>query len=126
MARLLFVGERPSPKAKAMGVSWADGRLAAKTLHHALESIGIRPSDHAFTNLFLPANGKERISRDSLRGIKSLYADGFIVIAMGKKVQQRLREEKIEYVPIVHPAARGKIRKRNRYVAHVRQKLGSL
>src|SRR6266568_3779791 len=33
---ILFVGERRSPRAMAMGVTWTHGRLSAKTLHEAL------------------------------------------------------------------------------------------
>lgn len=36
MSQFLFVGERPSPKAATMGVTWRDGRLAAKQLFDAL------------------------------------------------------------------------------------------
>ncbi len=48
---------------------------------------------------------------------------GVPVIAMGQKVQKKLDELGVEYIGIVHPAARGKWRKREVYVEHLREQL---
>ena len=52
VSHLVFVGERRSRRARAMGVSWSDGRLAACTLHAALRACGIDPTTVTFVNLF--------------------------------------------------------------------------
>jgi hypothetical protein len=112
--KLLFVGESRSPTAKRMGVTWKDGRLAAKPLFEALEFIGIDPAQHKFVNWF--EGGKQAVRS---------FRDGSIV-AMGKKVQRALDAEGIQYIGIVHPAARGKIRKRETYISHVYAALSEL
>ena len=47
------------------------------------------------------------------------------IVAMGAKVQKALRAEGINFIPIVHPAARGAIRKKERYIEHIREALDS-
>ena len=46
----IFVGERRSRRARAMGVRWEDGHLAAKTLFDALRASGIDPVAQAYIN----------------------------------------------------------------------------
>jgi hypothetical protein len=45
---------------------------------------------------------------------------------MGQKVRRALTEAGIAHYWIVHPAARGSIRERSRYIAHVRRQLRRL
>lgn len=110
---LLFVGERRSNKAKQMGVVWSDGNLAAKPLFEALLAISIDPKKHQFVNWF---EGGKAIVRKH---------DG-LVVAMGNKVQAALAKEGIGFIPIIHPAARGAIRLRASYMAHIASRLGGV
>ena len=45
----------------------------------------------------------------------SLY---WTVVGMGKIVQDQLDERDIPHLKLVHPAARGKIRRKDRYLKH--------
>jgi len=108
---MLFVGEKRSELAKKMGVRWEDGRLAAKQLFDALEACGVDPKDCLFANWF----------QSNKRAFIRSY-DG-PVFAMGKIVQAALEREGIDHIPIVHPAARGEIRKKERYRNHIRKAL---
>lgn len=113
MSQLLFVGERRSNKAKTMDVRWQDGALAAKPLFEALRECGINPVDCTFVNWF---EGGKAATRRHVG----------VVVAMGNKVQQALDAEGINYIPLVHPAARGLIRRTDRYRAHVAKQLGAV
>ena len=107
----LFVGEERSARAIEMDVRWEDGALAAKQLFDALNVHGIDPAAQKFTNLF------ER------GGLKAIREHVGVVVGMGSKVQKELKKRNIEHVALVHPAARGKIRKKERYAAHVGEQL---
>jgi hypothetical protein len=91
-----------------MGVTWEDGRLAAKQLQDALRAMRLR-GNIRFTNLF---------ERGGLANIKR-FRGTHTIVAMGKKVQRELTRRRIPHIPIVHPAARGKIRLKSNYAAHV-------
>lgn len=118
--RYLFVGECRSDKAKRMGVTWRDGRLAAKPLFEALEASGLVPARQSFINLFLTDGKRPRVDRVALgRVLRSRLP----VVGMGRKVQAVLDGVGVKHLPIVHPAARGRIRRRDRYVAHVKSVL---
>jgi hypothetical protein len=93
-----------------MGVTWVDGRLAAKQLFDALNAVGIPPNQRSFTNLF--EHRGLAVTRHHLRA-------GSKIVAMGKKVQRELTRRGIPHIPIVHPAARGTIRLKSNYAAHV-------
>lgn len=124
MKSYLFVGERPSPKAKAMRVKWADGRLAAKQLFDALAAIGIDPTSHQFDNVFRSdLSEPETVCRRAIGRIRRIASQGATVVAMGKKAQAVLIANDIGHIPIVHPAARGSIRKKCRYESHIREAL---
>jgi hypothetical protein len=110
MGAILFVGERRSDLAKKLGLRWKDGGLAAKPLFEALAACQIDPAACHFVNWF--EGGKTATRRHKGH-----------VIALGKKVQRALDEENIEYIPLVHPAARGHIRRRDKYIAHVKEQL---
>ena len=107
----LFVGEERSQLAKNNGWTWADGRLAAKQLFDALQTCGIDPESCFFCNLF---------ERGGLAAIKRHSGP---VVAMGRRVQTELERRGIQFIPLVHPAARGKIRRKDRYTRHVRETL---
>ena len=97
-----------------MGVYWADGRLAAKQLFDALNHCGIDPKKCEFCNIF------ETGGRTKAKKFKGS------VVAMGNKVQKELNKLKVSHLCIVHPAARGKIRKKWKYCRHVKRRLGKL
>jgi hypothetical protein len=112
---IVFVGDRRSKLAVKKGVRWQDGRLAAKQLFDALAHAGIDKDRCAFVNWF------ERGGPTKIRRLAS--DEGAIVVGMGRKVQAALRRAKIEHLELVHPAARGAIRKKERYLAHVAEVL---
>lgn len=123
MTRLLFVGECRSLTAKRKKWSWEDGRLAAKPLFAALEAMGVDPAAHQYLNLWTD-NGTPIVPWQRAQAIARFSTEsGNVVVALGKRVSAELAKRKIEHVALVHPAARGKIRKRERYVAHVAEKL---
>lgn len=111
--KYLFVGEERSDKAKEMGVTWEDGALAAKQLFDALDYSGVDMADCEFTNLF------EKGGRAKVRNW------GGRVVGMGNKVQGELDNMSIPYIPLVHPAARGSIRKKETYCKHVKERLAN-
>jgi len=113
--KLLFVGERKSPTAKARGWSWEHGRLAAKQLFDALKPLEIDPADCRFANAF---------GRGHMTVIKQLVTEGYTVIGMGKKAQARLNAAGVPHRQMIHPAARGSIRLKARYAEHVKTVLG--
>jgi hypothetical protein len=108
---ILFVGERRSSLAIRMGVRWENGRLAAKQLFDALKACGLEPSAHRYTNWF------------EWGGKKAVRLHEGPIVAMGRKVQRELVRRGITHTPMIHPAARGLIRKKERYIAHVRRTL---
>jgi hypothetical protein len=120
--KYLFVGERPSRKAVQMQVSWQDGKLAAKQLFDALLANEINPKLCTFDNVFQPTFGEEIVCKKSLKRILQKHNDGFTVIAMGNKVANILNNI-IPFKKIVHPAARGKIRKKELYIQHIKEVL---
>ncbi len=109
--RYLFVGEKRSDLAIKMGVTWRDGRLAAKQLFDALEANGIKPLEHEFTNWFEYGN----------KGLVKSF-DG-IVVGMGNKVCAALKKAGVTHKSIYHPATRGAIRKKELYFAHIKERL---
>ena len=116
--RFVFVGEKRSPKAIALGVTWEDGRLAAKTLHDALRAVGLDPDEQHFLKLFvddLPGV----VDPGALDQIRTLLNDGRVIVGLGRIVQAALQRRGVPHRPMVHPAARGAIRTRARYQRHV-------
>jgi len=110
MEKYLFVGEERSPTAIRMGVTWKDKRLAAAHLSKAVEALGIHWDECMFLNVF----------EDDIKHIRAF--DG-IIVAMGRKVEKELKKYGIPHEYIHHPAARGKIRIIENYIAHVREQL---
>jgi len=113
-ARILFVGEERSPTAVARGWTWESGRLAAKQLFDALAVCGVDPAGCRFTNWF------ERGGPTTVRRHRGP------IVAMGQKVQKAMAAAGIEHIPIVHPAARGRIRAKDRYAAHIAEALSKV
>ncbi len=122
--RLVFVGERRSRKAIKTGACWENGRLAAKTLHDALRAAGLDPETQTYLNLF--SDDDPSPSEAVVQTLRELVGQGATVIGMGRVVQGALEGAAIPHVPMIHPAARGRIRARALYRAHVARVLGSL
>lgn len=124
--RLIFVGERQSPKAARGGHTWENGKAAACTLHAALRVLGYDPKSCTFLNLWrTPGLGptSERLIPGVLPTLRREVERGAVVVALGRLVQRELDRRGVPHRPMVHPAARGRIRKRERYVEHVREVL---
>ncbi|MFW6009030.1 MAG: hypothetical protein ACOCP8_07195 [archaeon] len=113
MGKYLFVGEKRSPRAIQMNVTWKDKRLAAAHLSKAIEALGINWNDLEFKNVF----------EDNINDIKSFNGP---IIAMGRKVEKELKKLNISHYYIHHPAARGKIRIIENYKQHVREQIGNI
>jgi hypothetical protein len=127
MSRFLFVGERPSEKAFRMGWTWESGRLAAKPLFEALAACGIAPQACGFVNLFGErpdaARSGTRTIDDRLLVIRAAAEAGTRIVALGNRVSAALVSGNVPHLTLIHPAARGAIRLRETYVAHVREVL---
>jgi hypothetical protein len=122
MTRLLFIGECRSLTAKSKGWTWEDGRLAAKPLFEALEAMGVNPKDHEYTNLWMDTSPPV-IAANKFEWLRMKQTSGSVLVALGKRVSGQLEFFGVDHVALVHPAARGKIRKRERYHAHVKKTL---
>lgn len=128
--QIIFMGECRSYTAIKKGWSWQDGRLAAKPLFEALAALGIDPAMHLFYNAFRDPPARRNVQRwkptpnDGILSGLHVKVRGRIVVALGQRVSKLLTERGIEHVALVHPAARGRIRKRSRYIKHVADKLG--
>lgn len=100
-----------------MGVTWRDGRLAAKQLFDALRAAGVDPAAQRYENLF---EGDRRLLA---RRLRRAAGGGRVVVALGRKVQAGLAELGIPHLALIHPAARGRIRAKRAYAAHVAEVL---
>lgn len=119
----VFVGEEPSPTARRIGASWQRGGLCATTLHAALRAADIDPAACVFLNLFADQLGRRRPTLSRIIGRLRRMALTHILVALGARVGAHLDKHGLPHVKLVHPAARGKIRKRERYQQHVRGRL---
>lgn len=119
----VFVGENRSNLAQKNGYSWAECQrtgkpvLAMKPLWEALEEINLDPRAQVFFNLW---DDSRKIDELVPKILKGLSEQGEIIIGMGRKVQKELQKQGIPHLEMVHPAARGKIRKTALYRRHVR------
>lgn len=113
-SKVIFVGEEPSKTALRMGVTWKDGRLAGKQLFDAFEANGFDPGKAFFINLFKDGT----VDPGVLCLLIMNAGEGIPIVAMGKKVQKEL--DGLNCIPMVHPAARGTIRKKENYINHVK------
>lgn len=128
MTTFLFVGERPSLQAAKIGATWQNGKLAAKQLHDALRALNIDPAEQLYCNLWTtPGVGPidEPVEPQALAHIVEQHAQGCVIVGMGELVCYQLRRYSIPHLQMVHPAARGAIRKKERYTAHVSAVLGT-
>jgi hypothetical protein len=116
--RYVFVGEKRSGRAIAMAVRWEDGRLAARTLHDALRAAGLDPVEQRYLNVFVDGEGWT-IDAAALETVSALAPAGWQVVGMGRRVQAVLARTGVVHLPLIHPAARGAIRARAAYRAHV-------
>lgn len=101
---------------------WEDGRLAAKPLFEALRAMGVDPTDQVYVNLWTdPPTRRGKNWRPTLCSgiVIGLRIATLPKVALGARVSTQLTKLGIKHVAIVHPAARGSIRKRERYIAHV-------
>ena len=124
--RFLFVGERPSGRALRIGATWQNGKLAGKTLRDALRAAGLNPEVHRFLNLYRhPEPSRSDAVREAAvcRAIARFIRRGFCVVALGRLVSKRLAIHGLAHLPMIHPAARGSGRRRDRYHAHVAETL---
>lgn len=127
--RVLFVGERPSHKAAKIGATWQNGKLAAKQLHDALRMLNIDPAAQRYVNLWhRPGVGtiSDYVDVSALVYIAESIAMGYTVIGMGHLVSRALKQQGITHLLIIHPAARGAIRRKDRYTAHVQSVLETI
>jgi hypothetical protein len=118
----LFVGERPSIQAIKIGATWQNGKLAAKQLHDALRALNIEPTQQRYINLWSrPGVGPitDNVDESALVVIAECVAAGYTVVGMGQLVSRALTAAGIPHLLIVHPAARGAIRAKPVYTAHV-------
>jgi hypothetical protein len=125
-----FVGECRSITAIRNNWTWKDGRLAAKPLFEALNAMGIEIDNQVdFMNLWddppLHKHKKKWVPEinESSLGILVSLLEVRIIVALGARVSTELIKRGIDHVALIHPAARGRIRLRSRYIAHVKEKL---
>jgi hypothetical protein len=124
VTRFVFVGERRSPTAIARGWTWDSQRLCSDTLHRALVEAGVDRWPRTFVNLW----PDEPPWGDALPDVLQTLAHqtrtaGTHVVALGGKVHRELKRHGIAHLRLKHPAARGAIRKTERYQAHVKDVL---
>jgi hypothetical protein len=120
---VVFVGERRSRRAILMGVRWEDGRLAARTLQEALRASGLDPARQIYLNLYRDGDPLA-IDQAALTKVRTLAGEGLPIVGMGRLVQRALERASVPHLRLVHPAARGAIRARAAYQAHVAAVLG--
>jgi hypothetical protein len=121
--RFIFVGERRSRRAIQLGVRWEHGRLCARTLHAALRTIGLAPEEQAYVNLYFDAE-PPALNEALLARLRALAAEGVEIVGLGRLVQRALERAGVPHRRLIHPAARGAIRARAVYQAHVASVLG--
>jgi hypothetical protein len=116
--RYIFVGEEPSALARSRGWTWRHGRLAAKQLFEALEQAGLDPQRQSYSNLFT-----QRDRPRYLRRLKQRAREGWRIVALGRKVERELVGAGVPHLALVHPAARGTIRRKQNYAEHCKRVL---
>ena len=123
MKKILFVGEKRSPTARKMGVTWKDGRLSGKHLMTAIDRCSIDVANCDFMNVFREILTENIVNKTAVREIKRF--DG-VVVAMGRKVERVLKNNDIEHSFIYHPATRGEVRNIDKYCNHFKDNLNHL
>jgi hypothetical protein len=121
--KYLFIGEKRSQRAIQMNVRLEDGRLAAKQLFDALDHCNISREHCKFINLFESLEEQNiKVQHHDVHLVMA-QANGFKLIGMGEKVSKELNLRGFAHIKIIHPAARGKIRKKSRYFTHIKNQL---
>lgn len=123
MSKILFVGEKRSPKARKMNVTWKDGRLAAKHLFAAIERTNLDIDNCDFMNVFREILAEDVVNKNAVAIIQNFQGT---VVAMGRKVEKVLKNEGIDHEFIYHPATRGSIRNIDKYCEHFKENLGHI
>ena len=90
---------------------------AAKILHAARQRIGIDPNEPIYRNLYY--NDQRTFDHAAPSEVRALRVAGTTIIGMGRTVQRALEQAGVPHRRLVHPAARGAIRARAAYQAHV-------
>jgi hypothetical protein len=122
----VFVGENRSNKAKEGNHTWQscqkNGKpvLCAIQLWDALSGAGLDPKRQIFFNLW---NDDGNPISSVPRKLKQMIDAGYEVVGMGKNVQRELSRLSIPHREMTHPAARGKIRRKDLYRKHVKEVL---
>ena len=97
-----------------MGVRWEDGRLAAKQLFDGLRANGVDPTIQWYINVV-------DTQFNSMLALSTIQRR--TIVAMGSVAQMAVRARGYPFLALIHPAARGKIRKKATYATHVQQAL---
>lgn len=118
--KILFVGDKRSKTAIRMNVTWQDGRLATKVLFEALAALGLSNDDYEVIKAYYD-NG--HMDRDLLQKLLRFGMQGYVIVGMGRRAQQALERLNVKHLKMIHPAARGRIRRRELYRAHVAEVL---
>ena len=116
--RFVFVGERRSRRAIEMGVRWEHGRLCARTLHAALRAAGLDPVEQTYINAYSDVD-PPTIDERAIARVRALAKAGAEIVALGRAARRALERAGVPHRRLVHPAARGAIRARAAYHAHV-------
>jgi hypothetical protein len=129
--RFLFVQQRPSRQAEEAGATWANGGLADCPLWQALEALGLDPREQRLVGIWRTARtrswGQDLADEATAHiAIKDAALSGYAVIGMGAVVHAWLDRHDVPHTKLVHPAARGAIRRQARYLRHVAEVLGPL
>jgi len=118
----VFVGERQSPIAYKNGWTWErcqdEGipRLCAIQLFAALRQSGIDPLVQIFVNLF---HFDGQLNQPMVDLLREISKQDYPIVAMGQKVQTQLNKQDVKYIPLIHPAVRGRLRNQHLYTQHV-------
>jgi hypothetical protein len=121
--KILFVGEKRSPMARKMGVTWKDGRLSGKHLMSAIKHAKLDVANCDFKNVFREILAEDIVNKTAVREIKRFSG---VVVAMGRKVERVLINNDIEHSFIYHPATRGEVRNIDKYCNHFKDNLNHL
>ena len=107
---------------------WEGGGQCATTLRTALAACGIDPARVAYRNLFeeigqgpctAVAEPPLVVDRAALAAVRSSQAAGLAIVALGRRVEAALQRAGVPCRYLPHPAARGRVRRRETYRAHV-------
>jgi hypothetical protein len=115
----VFVGECPSKRACLLNITWESGGLAGKQLKDALTSIGFNYNEQIFLNLWRTSSNVP-VDPQAVQKLEQYYQEGYCIVGMGKRVQKELDKLGVQHLKLIHPAARGSIRQKACYTAHLK------